>query len=63
MRGWLIGVSGAVMAGWGSSMLYIVHHPFQKREKWSWRSIFYPLLLWYILDSTISAYYGAMALV
>ncbi|MBA7590657.1 hypothetical protein ES708_32785 [subsurface metagenome] len=60
MKGWLLGVSGAVMAGWGSSMLYIVYHPFKKREKWAWRSIFYPLLLWYLLDSIVSLYYGAV---
>jgi hypothetical protein len=59
MRGWLIGIMGAVMAGWGSSMLYIVYHPFRRREKWAWRSIFYPVLIWFLLDSTVSACYDA----
>ena len=59
MKGWLIAVSGAVMAGWGSTMLYIVYHSFRKGEKWAWRSIFYPLLIWYLLDSSVSLYYGA----
>ena len=60
MKGWLIAVSGAVMAGWGSTMLYIVYHPFKKGEKWAWRSIFYPLLIWFLLDSSVSLYYGAI---
>lgn len=60
MRGWLIGVSGAIMTGWGTTMLYIVYHAFLKKEKWSWRSIFYPLIIWYLLDSAVSAYYNAM---
>lgn len=59
MKGWLIGVSGALMAAWGSTMLYIVYHPFRKGEKWAWRSMFYPILIWYILDSSVSLYYGA----
>ncbi len=59
MKGWLVGISGAIMSAWGSSMLYIVYHPFRKGEKWAWRSIFYPILIWYILDSSVSLYYGA----
>lgn len=59
MRGWMIAVSGSVMAGWGSTMLYIVYHPFKTGEKWAWRSLFYPVIIWYLLDSSVSAYYGA----
>jgi hypothetical protein len=59
MKGWLIGLMGAVMAGWGSTMLYIAYIPFRKGEKWAWRSIFYPVLIWYILDSSVSLYYEA----
>lgn len=59
MRIWLVSIIGSVMAAWGLSMLYLVNHAFTRREKWAWRSIFYPLLLWYLLDSIISARYGA----
>ena len=58
MKGWLIAVSGSIMVGWGSSMLYIVLYPFKRGESWSWRSIFYPLIIWYLIDSSISVYYG-----
>jgi hypothetical protein len=58
LRIWMISVAGAVMAGWGLMMLYIVNHPFRRKEKWAWRSIFYPILIWYLIDNTISAWYG-----
>jgi hypothetical protein len=60
LKKWLTGVAGAVMLGWGISMLYVVNHPFRQRQAWAWRSIFYPVLIWYLLDSGISAYYGIL---
>lgn len=58
LKKWMLGISGAVMVGWGLSMLYVVNHPFKNREQWAWRSIFYPVLAWYLIDSGISAYFG-----
>lgn len=55
---WITGVTGAVMFSWGLSMLYIVNHSFRQHEKWAWRSVFYPVLAWYIIDSAISAHFG-----
>ncbi len=60
LRNWYTGVTGAVMLGWGYAMIYFVNHPLKQREKWAWRGIFYPVLVWYILDSGISAYYGVI---
>lgn len=59
MKKWLLGVSGAVMLGWGCTMWYIVNKPFRRREKWAWRSVFYPIIIWYLIDSSVSAYFGA----
>ena len=58
LKKWMLGISGAVMVGWGLSMLYVVSHPFKRKEQWAWRCIFYPVLVWYLLDSSISAYFG-----
>ena len=60
LKNWYTGVTGAVMLGWGIAMLYIVNHSLQQKESWAWRSIFYPVIAWYILDSGISAYYGVL---
>jgi hypothetical protein len=60
MRKWLIAVSGAVMLGWGCSMLFIVEKALRYSEKWAWRSMFYPIIIWYVLDSLVSMYFGAI---
>lgn len=57
-RDWVITISGTVMTGWGLFMLYVVNFPFRKAEKWAWNSIFYPLLIWFLIDTSLSAYYG-----
>lgn len=59
MKRWMIAVAGAVMLGWGFTMMHIVNHAFPRKEKWAWRSVFYPIIAWYILDSFISSYFGA----
>jgi hypothetical protein len=59
MKHWLIGLSGAVMAGWGFSMLYVVKHPFRRKERWAWCCIFYPVIIWYVIDTSVSTYFGA----
>jgi len=60
LKKWYTGLVGAIMMGWGISMLYVVNHPLRKREQWAWRSIFYPVMVWYIIDSGISAYFGVI---
>jgi hypothetical protein len=58
LRIWMISVAGSVMIGWGMIMLYIVNQPFSRKEKWAWRSIFYSILTWYLIDSSISFSHG-----
>lgn len=58
LKKWMLGLAGAVMIGWGLSMQFVVSIPFKQGEQWAWRAIFYPVLAWYIIDSSISAYFG-----
>ena len=58
LRIWMISIAGAVMMGWGLAMLYIVNHPFQRGEKWAWKSIFYPMVTWYLIDTAVSLGFG-----
>jgi cytochrome c biogenesis protein CcdA len=55
---WTIGVMGAVMAGWGVQMLFVARYPFKKRERWAWTSIALALVTWFLVDESISLYYG-----
>jgi len=59
-QGWVYGVLGATMAGWGLMLLFIVQNAFRLREKWTWQSIVISLGSWYVLDTAISLYFGVI---
>ncbi len=55
---WIYGVLGAMMAGWGVFLAFIAHYPFKMKEKWARNCMAAGLLLWYVLDTGISLYFG-----
>lgn len=57
-QGWIYGVLGATMAGWGLMFIFIVQNPFQARQQWAWAAIAFSLGFWYLLDTAISLYFG-----
>jgi hypothetical protein len=57
-RGWVYGVTGATMAGWGVFFAFLAHFPFRRREKWAWMCILGGVLVWYLPDTIISLAYG-----
>lgn len=52
------GAWGATVAGWGIFMVFIARVPFKRRERWAWFCLLCGILFWYILDTSISLYYG-----
>jgi hypothetical protein len=56
-RGWIYGVLGAVISGWGVLISFIAHFPFKKKEKWAWDSLLSAAIIWFLSDTTISIYY------
>lgn len=59
-QGWVYGVLGATMAGWGLMLFFIVKYPFRQREKWAWTATTTSLGCWYLLDTAISLYFGVV---
>ncbi|MBU0493992.1 MAG: hypothetical protein KKA73_30200 [Chloroflexi bacterium] len=57
---WIYGVLGATVAGWGVFLAFIAHYPFKAREKWAWNCVLIGLLLWYLIDTPISLYFGVV---
>ena len=57
-QGWVYGVLGSTMAGWGLMLFFIIRYPFRQREKWAWNAIAVSLGFWYLLDTVISLYFG-----
>jgi hypothetical protein len=56
-RTWVYGAWGATIAGWGTSMLFVVHRALRRGERWAWYGIAGGLLVWYLVDTGISAYF------
>ena len=54
---WIMGVLGATMASWGILVLFIAHYPFRRKERWSWNCLMLGLLIWFLIDSSISLYF------
>ncbi len=53
-QGWNYGVAGGIMAGWGVTLAFVAQYPFRKREKWAWNSLLIGLLVWFVIDTSIS---------
>jgi hypothetical protein len=57
-QGWIYGIFGATMAGWGIFLVYIARYPFAQRARWAWHCLLQGLLVWYLLDTGISLSFG-----
>jgi len=57
-QGWVYGVLGATVAGWGVMMSLIIYFPFKRGERWSWYCLVLCFGLWYVIDTSLSLYYG-----
>jgi hypothetical protein len=59
-QGWVYGVWGATLAGWGVFLAFIAAFPFRAREKWAWNCMAVGLMVWFMLDTGVSLAYGVV---
>lgn len=59
-QSWIYGVLGSVVCGWGIVMAFVVHHPFRERRRWAWNSLAAGIVVWFIMDTTLSAIHHAL---
>ena len=52
------GIIGAVMAGWMMVIIMLARGPFRAGERFAWNAIAWPLLGWYVIDTTFSIAHG-----
>ena len=57
---WLFGIIGGTIVGFHVLMIMISENSFKRKEPWSFRAMVYGLLSWFVVDSSISIYYGAI---
>lgn len=58
-KNWLFGIIGGTIVGFHLIMFFIIQNPFRKKERWAHQALTAGLLSWFIIDSSVSAYYGA----
>jgi len=54
---WIYGAWGATIAGWGIVLTYIARYPFSKKERWAWDSLILGVLVWFVLDTSLSLFH------
>jgi hypothetical protein len=54
----ICGVLGAVMVGWGATLLYLVAGPFKRGVPDAWKMVTLSLLVWFLPDTALSIWMG-----
>ena len=57
----IYGVLGAAMVGWGILFAFIVHYPFQQKQKWAWNGLATGFAIWFIFGQYVSIRAGVYA--
>jgi hypothetical protein len=59
-QGWVYGVWGATLAGWGIVLVFIARGPFAAGEAWAWRAVALGTTVWFVLDTLASVTHGVL---
>jgi len=59
-KNWLFGIIGGTIAGFQLLIIFISENAFKNKERWAYQAILYALILWFVIDSSISIYTGAL---
>ena len=51
---WVFGAWGATVGGWGVLLIYVAAYPIRRKEPWAWKSIMAGLVVWFVLDTSLS---------
>ncbi len=59
-KNWLFGIIGGTIVGFHILMIMISENAYKKKEPWAYRAMWFGLLSWFVIDSGISWYSGAI---
>lgn len=59
MSKWILGLLGATMMGWAATMLLVARYAFDRRMPQLLRMLLVGLVVWFVPDTLVSAYFGA----
>ena len=57
-RQWMSALLGGTISCWAVAMIWIVAIPMRRRESWAWWAIITSTLVWFSIDTAISALHG-----
>ena len=60
LKNWMFGIIGGTIVGFHILMVMISENSFKKKELWAYKAMWIGLMSWFIIDSGISFYYGAV---
>ena len=60
LKNWLFGIIGGTVVGFHLLMVFISENAFRRRERWAYWAMWSGLLSWFVIDSSISLFYGAV---
>ena len=60
LKNWLFGIIGGTIIGFHLLMIFISENSFKNKEKWAYHAMWAGILSWFVVDSCISWYYGAI---
>ncbi len=60
LKNWLFGIIGGTIVGFHTLMIFISENAFKNKEKWAYHALWLGLLSWFIIDSSVSYFYGAI---
>jgi len=59
-KNWMFGIIGGTIVGYHMLMIMISENAFKNKERWAYRALWIALLSWFVIDSSITIYYGAI---
>lgn len=59
LRTFLFGIIGGTISGYFLMQTFVVWIPFYRKELWAWHAILWAIVLWFVVDSSLSIYHGA----
>lgn len=62
-QGWIYGVCFALTVVFGLFIIFIANYSFKKKERWSWNCLLTCILVWFIIETFFSIYYGVYSIV
>jgi len=56
-QGFIYGVLGGTISGWGVMIVFLAARPFRERQRWARNCLALGIGLWYLVDTSLSAHY------